>query len=420
MKTLAEKILIVDGDSDYIDRLSKLLCRFWHRESKLEVLAASNEGEVRMQVKKHPDTKLILLDVSIECHDFDHFLNDIMTDLKVQVLIISSQPGNISGQEIVYKWDHDNIKDRIIAQLDDYDKFAKDSETSKTSLRQDIEYLMGKGKIISEVLDEVEKYAFIDEPLLIEGETGTGKELVVNYLGRLSDCKIITVNCGAVSEELINTELFGSKKGAFTGALNTEGKVKAVEGGILFLDEFNSLSLGSQVHILRLMENKTFTGVGDTIEHKANVKIIAASNKPCDELVAKGAIRQDLYERFVDVIYVPTLKERIEDIEYHITRFIDKYNKKLNKTAIISCEARKILISYDWTGNIRQLKNFIEVLVIKVEPDEQSKKYVIQPKLVRKCFDKRHHNTTISAPNDDYTLTHIAVYEELISLYSVG
>jgi CheY-like chemotaxis protein len=139
MKALTEKILIVDGNSNYIDRLSELLCRFRHRENKLEILAASNEEEVRMQVKKHPDIKLVLLDSSIECHDFDYFCNDTTTNLKIQVLIISDQPENISDQEIVYKWDHDNIKNCIIAQLDDYDKFAKDSETSKTSLRQDID-----------------------------------------------------------------------------------------------------------------------------------------------------------------------------------------------------------------------------------------------------------------------------------------
>jgi transcriptional regulator with PAS, ATPase and Fis domain len=276
-------------------------------------------------------------------------------------------------------------------------------DTKKTSLRQEIEYMMGKGKVISEVFEQVERYALIDKPLLIEGATGTGKELIVDYLCLLTARKKIIVNCGAVSKELVNTELFGSKKGAFTGAIDMKGKAEAANDGILFLDEFNSLPLEVQGNLLRLIENKAFTRVGDTVECKANIRIIAASNKSCDELLEKGNLRQDLYERFVDVIYIPTLKERIEDIDCFIDRFIAEENKTLGKAAIISSEARRILIAYDWPGNIRQLKNFIERLVITVKMDEKSKKYVIQAQLVQKCFNKHHQSTSINVPEDDYT-----------------
>jgi transcriptional regulator with PAS, ATPase and Fis domain len=286
------------------------------------------------------------------------------------------------------------------------DKMRKTADTVKTALRQEIKYLMGKGKVISKVLDQVEKYASIDEPIFIEGETGTGKELIARYLSDLSGRKITVVNCGAVFGELINSDLFGSKKGAFTGAVDMKGKVEAAEGGILFLDEFNSLPLEAQGNILRLIEHKTFTIMGDTVERKADVRIIAAGNKSFKELVEKGELRQDLYGRFIKTIYVPTLKERIEDIDYFIDRFINEYSKKLGKDAGISDAARNLLAGYDWPENVRQLRYMIKVLIIETEMDSKSKKYVIQPELVQQCLNERDYNTTAAdvQDDDDYTL----------------
>jgi transcriptional regulator with PAS, ATPase and Fis domain len=280
-------------------------------------------------------------------------------------------------------------------------KKKKIVDARKTSLRQNIEYMMGKGKIISEVLDRVEKYATIDKPLLIEGATGTGKELIADYLCRLSGRKKVVVNCGTVSKELVNSELFGSVKGAFTGAQDIKGKVEVADGGILFLDEFNSLPLDVQVNLLRLIENNTFTRLGDTVERKANIRIIAVGNKSFKESVVKGELRQDLYERFVKTIYIPTLKERIEDFDYFVNRFIAEENKTQGKTVTISKEARDILARYDCPGNIRQLKNVIETLIIEVEPDKLSGKYVIKPQLVRECFKERGINYFTDTYQDD-------------------
>jgi transcriptional regulator with PAS, ATPase and Fis domain len=276
---------------------------------------------------------------------------------------------------------------------------------AKNHLRQDIEYLMGKGKIISGVLNQVEKYAKIDKPVLIEGATGTGKELIVNYLYLLSARKkIIQVNCGILSKELASNELFGSVKGAFTDARDKKGIVEAADGGILFLDEFNSLPLDTQVNLLRFIEYNTFTKVGGIVEHKADVRIIAAGNQSFEKLIEKGELRQDLYERFVNVIYVPTLKERIEDIDYFIDRFLDEANKSLEKTVSVLTEAREFLVNYEWTGNIRQLRNFIEKLVIEVEADKQSKKYIIKLPLVQTFVNQRRQYNTDNIPEDDYTL----------------
>jgi DNA-binding NtrC family response regulator len=263
---------------------------------------------------------------------------------------------------------------------------------------------MGKGKVISKVLDCVEKYAEMNKPLLIEGATGTGKELIADYICRLSGRKMVAINCGAFNRELVNCELFGSVKGAFTDALDMKGKVEAAEGGILFLDEFNSLPFDIQVNLLRLIDNKTYTKVGDTVKHEANVRIIAAGNKSFAEMVRKGELREDLYERFVRTIHIPTLSERIEDMDYFFDRFIAEENKEQGKNVSISSKARKFLTDTDWPGNIRQLKNFIEVLVIEVEPDKSSKKLIIQVPLIRQCLTERRQSESDDIHGDDYNL----------------
>jgi transcriptional regulator with PAS, ATPase and Fis domain len=193
-------------------------------------------------------------------------------------------------------------------------------------------------------------------------------------------------------------------KGAFTGALDMKGKVEVAEGGILFLDEFNSFPLNVQVNLLKLMDDNTYTKIGDTVKHEANIRIIAAGNNSFSEMVRKGELREDLYERFTKTIHIPTLSERIEDMDYFIDRFIAEENKEQCKNVSISNEARKFLADTDWPGNIRQLKNFITVLVIEVEPDNSSKKLIIQVPLIRQCLNERRQRESDDIRGDDYTL----------------
>jgi transcriptional regulator with PAS, ATPase and Fis domain len=206
-------------------------------------------------------------------------------------------------------------------------------------------------------------------------------------------------------------------KGAYTGAHeDKKGLVEAANGGILFLDEFNSLPYDIQVNLLRVIEYNTFTKVGGTVEQTVDIRIIAAGNESFEKLVKTGELRPDLRERFIKVIYVPTLNERIEDFDYFIDRFLSEENKRQDKTVCISSEARNFLINQRWQGNIRQLKNVIATLVIEVEMDKQSKKDVIQLQLVKKCFDEYvkcfddvQENSTsdiqeVDIPKEDYTL----------------
>jgi two-component system response regulator PilR (NtrC family) len=202
--------------------------------------------------------------------------------------------------------------------------------------------------------------------ILVTGESGTGKEVVakaIHYNGPLKDRPFVTVNCGAIPENLMESEMFGHKKGSFTGAVvDKVGLFEVADGGTLFLDEVGELPLTIQVKLLRAIQERVIRRVGATDDMKIEVRIIAATNRHLDEMVQKGSFRQDLYYRLnVINIKTPSLKERREDIPLLATYFLRKYNERLNKNiGGISTEAMEILKKYDYPGNVRELENMIE------------------------------------------------------------
>jgi len=268
---------------------------------------------------------------------------------------------------------------------------SKTNDDFRLIARQQIEYVMGKGKVISEIFQEVEDYANQDCSLLFEGETGVGKKEIVTYLHSISlrkERKLVTVDCGTIHESLIEAELFGSKKGAYTDSKEDRtGKIEIANGGTLFLDEINSLPMALQSKLLRVIQEKEITRVGDNKPIKVDVRIIAAGNENFDNLVKKKCFRRDLYERFTDKIRIPTLRERKEDIDFFIDRFIEEKSNELGKKGVrIDKEARNLLKNYKWEGNVRQLMNFIQKLVTRVKQKEDTKIYIICQNLVMKCY----------------------------------
>ena len=205
----------------------------------------------------------------------------------------------------------------------------------KRAARRRIESIMGKGKIMDDTFRVAEDYANHDCPLLLEGDTGVGKKEPVVYLhsiGMRGDKELFTVDCSSIAENLIETELFGCVKGAYTDAKEERtGKIEMANGSTLFLDEINSLSKASQTRLLRLIQENEITKVGGTKPIKVNVRIVAAGNENFVDLVNENRFRRDLYERFVETIRVPTLKERSEDFDFFIDRFIAENADQLNK-----------------------------------------------------------------------------------------
>jgi DNA-binding NtrC family response regulator len=201
---------------------------------------------------------------------------------------------------------------------------------------------------------------------LIRGASGTGKELVARAIHSNSsykDGKFVAINCSAIPENLFESELFGHEKGAFTGADQRKiGKFQYAEGGTLFLDEIGDLPLLMQVKLLRVLQEKAFTPVGANREIESNVRIIAATNRPLEDMIKKGTFREDLYYRLnVMPINLPSLGERRADIDHLVGLFIQKFNRAQGKKVInVTSEALSVLKKYDWPGNIRELENIIE------------------------------------------------------------
>lgn len=226
--------------------------------------------------------------------------------------------------------------------------------------------LVGRSNQMRKLYDLINVIAPTDASVVIEGETGTGKELVAKTIhaeSHRSGNVFFAVNCGALPESLLEAELFGHKRGAFTGAVETrEGCFEAASGGTLFLDEIGEMSMSSQVRLLRVLQEMQITRIGDTVPRSIDVRIIAASNRPLADLVKSGQFREDLYYRLRVVgLVVPPLRNRRKDISDLISHFITLFNEKYNKDIEgCSVEAMDLLLAHNWPGNIRELEHALE------------------------------------------------------------
>ena len=230
--------------------------------------------------------------------------------------------------------------------------------------------LIGESEAIREVMVKIEQMAPVSSTVLIEGESGTGKELVARAIHRLSPRRgkpFIAVNIGALPETLLESELFGHEKGAFTGAAERRlGRFELAHGGTLFLDEIGEAPLATQVKLLRVLEQREVMRVGGTQPFRVDVRVVAATNRPLREQVEAGEFRTDLYYRLnVLTIYLPPLRERREDIPLLVRRFVQEYTAQHDRPFHgISADAMQILMDYSWPGNVRELRNLVESMVV--------------------------------------------------------
>lgn len=255
-------------------------------------------------------------------------------------------------------------------------------KTENQQLRQELagkfnfDSIIGASTALQKLLDKVEKVAIRDTSALITGESGSGKELIaqaIHYNSPRKDKPFIAINCGAIPDSVMESELFGHKKGAFTGAeTDKEGLLKAADGGTLFLDEIGNLPLNIQKTMLRFLQEQEFMRIGDTAPTKVDVRLISATNSELIKEVEQGTFREDLYYRLnVINLHLPPLRQRKADIPLLAAHFIGLQNKKFKTTITgLSPEAQQVASEYSWPGNIRQLKNVIEACMT-IETEQQ-------------------------------------------------
>lgn len=240
----------------------------------------------------------------------------------------------------------------------------------QVSKRTKYQELIGSAPCMQKLFEMIEEVAAVDSPVLIQGETGTGKELIAKAIHSKSPRRFgpfVAINCGAFPEGLLETELFGHEVGAFTGAVKArKGRIEIAHGGTLFLDEIGEIPLKMQVDLLRVLEEKRFQRVGGREYIPVDFRFISATHKNLEEEIRQGRFRKDFYFRLnVIEIYVPPLRERKEDIPLLAQHFLQKFRRETNKpVTIISKEALNLLTSYDWPGNVRELENAIERAVV--------------------------------------------------------
>ena len=253
-------------------------------------------------------------------------------------------------------------------------------------MRPDNERMIGESKAFLQTLELVSQVAPLEKPVLIVGERGTGKELIASRLHFLSnrwESQFIKMNCAAISESIMESELFGHDAGAFTGATKThQGRFERAHGGTLFLDELATTSLLVQEKLLRVIEYGEFERVGGSKTLNTNVRLIAATNQDLPKLAEEGKFRSDLLDRLAfDVLTLPPLREREEDIELLAEHFAINMAKELGREyfAGFSPEVTEELITYQWPGNVRELKNVVERCVYRTEPEEQVSEVIFDP-----------------------------------------
>ncbi|HHL39329.1 MAG TPA: sigma-54-dependent Fis family transcriptional regulator [Deltaproteobacteria bacterium] len=254
------------------------------------------------------------------------------------------------------------LKDKFLSDENRYLKERLDESLS-------FDAVVGRSKAMRRIIDLIKKVAPLDSTVLLHGETGTGKELIAQTIHQNSpraSRRFVAVNCGSLSESLLESTLFGYEKGAFTGAVKTTtGYFEAADGGTLFLDEITGTSLKLQTSLLRVLQEREFTRLGDTVRRKTDFRLITAANVPMEEEIAAGRFREDLYYRInVIPIEIPPLRERREDIALLARYFLDRFREKLGKdVGPFTAGALAAMEAYEWRGNVRELENMVERVV---------------------------------------------------------
>jgi two-component system response regulator AtoC len=383
-ETDRNKLLIIDDEENMRHMLSVMLKNFGYD------VDTAPDGKAALDMVNASFYDFILCDLKMPHMDGMTFLNAIKDKLGETTVIMMSAYGSLdTAIEAMKNGAYDYISkpfksDEVHMAL----KKAEERERLKKEnrrLRERIEKIeahyrfgnmIGKSRAMQDVFTMVEKVAKYNTTVLISGESGTGKELIargIHLEGERSNKPLVTINCGGIPENLLESEFFGYKKGAFTGAnRDKKGLFQEADNGTIFLDEIGELPLSLQVKLLRVLQENEIRPIGDTQTQQVDVRVIAATQKSLEEEVKAGTFREDLYYRLnVLNIKLPPLRERLEDVPLLIEHFITKCSTNLGKEVLkVSPSALSILLKYRWPGNIRELENIIERAVVLADGDE--------------------------------------------------
>ena len=365
------KILIVDDERAIRNSLKEIF-----EMEGYEVDTAEN-GTTACELAEKEKYDAIFCDIKMPGMDGIEVLTKLIADgVETPIIMISGHADITTAVECIKKGAFDFIEkpldlNRILITIKNAtDKASLVKETKILKKKVYGKEMIGEAPAIAHVKDMIAKVAPTDASVLITGPNGSGKELVANSIYQLSDRSMmpyVEVNCAAIPPELIDSELFGHKKGSFTSAIRDhKGKFEQADGGTIFLDEIGDMSLAAQAKVLRVLQEKKLTPVGGDKDIQVNVRVISATNKNLQEEIAKGRFREDLYHRLsVIVVKVPSLDERKEDIPLLVDHFIGRYCSENGKPLkVFSKEAIDLLTEKSWPGNIRELSNVVERLLI--------------------------------------------------------
>jgi len=375
-----EKILIVDDEKSMCQYLSIML-----KKDGYDVKTV-NSGKKAVGEVKEGNYDVVITDIKMEGMDGIQVLAEVKkVDRNLPVVIMTAYASQKTAIEalnngafyyLIKRAKNEEIK-MVIRNALDMHRVKNENVFLKKQLKKKDEFkeIIGKSDEIQEVFQLVDKVADTDSTILICGESGTGKELIakaIHYRSGRSNQPFISINCGALPESLLESELFGHVKGSFTGAIkDKEGLFKVACSGTFFLDEVGETSPAIQVKLLRVLQEREIIPVGGTTPIKVDARLIAATNADLEKAVQEDTFRADLYYRLnVIPIVIPPLRDRRDDVELLVDHFLRIASENSGRKRTLSKETMELLVNYDWPGNVRELENIIERAVILEEGDE--------------------------------------------------
>lgn len=396
-----EKILVVDDEQSMRDILSIMLKREGYH------VATASDGEEAIRLVNREIFDLAITDVKMPRLSGLEFLR-VIKEVAPQtiVLMITAFASTESAVEAMKEGAYDYLTKPF--KVDEVKLIIKNAlekkrlQTENSLLRKEltvlsgIENIIGKSKAMKKVFEIVRKIADTNSNILISGESGTGKELIaraIHFNSTRKDKPFVTINCAALPETLLESELFGHMKGSFTGAIaNKEGLFEMADGGTILLDEIGETPASIQVKLLRVIQEREFRRIGGLKDIKVDVRIMAATNIDLDQAVMDGRFREDLFYR-LDVIriHIPPLRERTEDIPLLAHYFLDKFKRSLGREVNgFTPEAINLLMCYEWRGNVRELENVIERAMAMAGGDpiraDDLKEYIQKPSISKEAL----------------------------------